>query len=436
MIAHVRSLLDRLTRWRPDRQFRNLGWFGIAEACVRVSRLVTVVVLARTVAAVDLGTAALALMLFELVRAIGTAGLGQMIVRARDDNVGATCAAVWRAAWLSATAMVMALGLLAALLPHQGTREAWGLMIASLAAVYLLSPLGLIQQSLIMRSNRLGAIAAVSAVTVIADCLLTAVLAFSGLGAAALVLPKLLVAPIWVVGMRRAAPAAPTADGPRVALADVWLFVMPVMGTEALAAVRQNADKFLVGVLLGPAALGTYYLAYNAGVGLSMILTSALAATVYPHLAEVANRPADMLARVDRLLWRHGAVVTAVIAVQAAAIPLYVPLLLGAAWTTVPLLAAVLCVGALTKPAYDILAQSLRAVGATQFEFVGSLLFTGFSLGSLFIGLHGGLTAGVAAFAIATAVGQLACALVGRAVLKARSVERVPSGAAMLPVAA
>ena len=426
LMSFIATKLTLVRAWRPDQQFRTLGWFGIAEGVVRVSRLVTIIVLARFVAAADVGTAALALMAFELVRTIGVAGLGQMIVRAPDQELRATCDAVWKASWIATVGMVVALAVLGFALSSQSAAQNWWGLIACLAAVYLLSPFGLIQQFLLMRADRLRVIAGVSAIVVIVDCLLTAVLAFMGFGAFAILAPKLIVAPLWIVGMRLKAPALPPAIAPALPLSAVWRFVVPVMGTEALAACRQNADKFLVGMVLGPAALGVYFFAYNSGVGLSMTLTTALTTTVYPHLSEVATRPLAVLERADRLIRRHGMAIAGLIALQAAAIPFYVPLLLGPAWSRVPLLAALLCVAAITKPAFDIASQALRAVGATHFEFAGSLLFTIVCLGSFYAGLHGGLQLGVVTLAVVTFLGQIAFACAARAALKSKTEHRVP----------
>lgn len=416
------SLLDRISRWRPDRQLRNLGWFGLAEACVRISRILTVVVLARWAHASDVGTAALALMLFELVRAVGVAGLGQLIVRAEVDELARTCDAVRRAAWTSSVVMLLVLAAGGLAMAPLAAVPDWMALLGCLGLVYLLTPLGLVQEALIQRTGRLKRIAAVSAATVIVDCCLTAALAVAGLGAWAIVLPKLLVAPLWVGGMRRLAPGVPRDADRRMPLADVYRFVVPVMGSEALSAARQQADKLLVGLVLGPSAIGMYYFVYNSGVGLSLTLTTALAATVYPHLAEVASRPEALRRRMDQLMRFHGVAVSALIALQAALIPVYVPLLLGSRWGEVPPLAALLCLGALTKPAFDIAGQALRAAGATRYELVGSFLFTIISLGSFCVALYQGLASGVAALGVVSLVGQAIFAIVARRHIRSLSV--------------
>lgn len=421
------NLRERLSGWGRDRQFRNLGWFGLAEGLVRVSRLVTLVVLARLIDAGELGTAALALMLFELVRTVGAAGLGQMIVRASADDLAATCQAVYRTAWMMALAMGTVLALLGAGFAPSD-RGDWPLLLACLAVVYAAWPLTLVRHFLIVRADRLGRIAAILAVTVVADNLLTALLALFGCGVWSIIVPKVLVLPVWFLGIWHGAPQPPRLAPGGVALGvrDVLRFVVPVMGSEGLGALRQHADKLLVGVMLGPSALGLYYLAYNAGIGLSLTLTTALATTAFPHLAEASGQRSEVLHRLDRLMRRQAVVVSALIALQAVLIPLYVPLLLGSRWIEVPPLAILLCIGALSRPPMEVAAQALRAVGATRFEFVSSLLFTSVSLGCFAIGLAAGLTTGVALFALVSFAGQVAFTLWARSVVKDAPV--VPGG--------
>jgi PST family polysaccharide transporter len=419
-MTRLAVLGSKLGGWRRDRQFRNLGWFGLAEGLVKVSRLVTLVVLARLISAGELGTAALALMLFELVRSIGTGGLGQMIVRARPSELAETCAAVRRVAWMMTAVMCVLMTVLGAALAGEAESRHWPLLLACLAVVYLAWPLTLVRHFMIVRADRLPWIAGVLAVTVVADNGATAVLALLGAGVWAMILPKVLVLPIWFFGIWQAKVVMPQcAPGTRsITSGEVFRFVLPIIGSEALSALRQHADKLLIGLILGPSALGLYYLAYNAGIGLSQTLTSALATTAYPHLAEVANQPRLLLVRFDRMIRRHAAVVSGLIALQAVAIPVYVPLLLGSRWIDVPLLALLLCIGALSKPPMDVATQALRAIGATRIELLSSLLFTIISLGCLALSLPFGLVYGVLTFALMSLGCQILFALVARAVVK------------------
>ena len=90
----IAKLRDRIG---GDRLTRNIGWYGLAEAIVRVSRLVTTILLARLLLPADFGIAAIALTASELIRVLASNGIGQTIIRAREDELAAVCATAQRA---------------------------------------------------------------------------------------------------------------------------------------------------------------------------------------------------------------------------------------------------------------------------------------------------------------------------------------------------
>jgi PST family polysaccharide transporter len=237
----------------------------------------------------------------------------------------------------------------------------------------------------------------------VADNLLTAGLVLAGFGAWAVVLPKLLVAPIWLVGVRRCQPWRPDREAGRVPDKEIWRFAVPVLGSEILATARLNLDKLLVGCFLGLPALGTYYFIFNAGIGFSLSLTGALSTAIYPHLAETSDA-GTMLRRFDRAVLTVVLPAAGLIALQSAASLLYVPLVFGAHWRDSAPLVALLCLSAVTKPIADAAAQLLRAANRTGTEFAGSLGLTALYLGGFAIGLQYGLGAGVLAMTIVATI--------------------------------
>jgi O-antigen/teichoic acid export membrane protein len=380
-----------------DRLVRNVGWYGLAEFANRFTRLVTTIVLARWLVPQDFGIAAIAITTFEIVRVIAQYGIGQAVVRTPDDKLAATCETAWRASWLVCLAAVAIQTATAALIAAYTGRSDAFWMIICLAAVYLTLPFGQIQAHLIVRANRLHVLAGIAVLQVALDNLLTAALAVAGFGAWAVVLPKLLTAPIWVIGMRRAQawqrdPAAGTAS-----MASLARFAAPVIGSELLVAARFNLDKVLVGAILGIEALGIYYFVFNAGIGFALSLTGALSASIYPHLAEAASNRATLLARYRQTLVRAVLPVSGVIALQAAAALLYVPIVFGAKWSNAAPLVAILCASAIAKPLFDSAAQLLRADGRPRTEFFGSAALTALSLVVLAAALPHGLWTGVIA---------------------------------------
>ena len=197
----------------------------------------------------------------------------------------------------------------------------------------------------------------------------------------------------------------------------LFQFAFAVIGSELLVAARNNLDKFIVGAVLGVEALGIYFFVFNAGIGFALSLTGAVAASIYPHLAELADKPRDMLARYDGLLVRAVLPCAAVIALQAALALIYVPVVFGDKWAAYAGVVALLCASAVSKPLYDGAAQLMRAAGHPRIELYGSAILTLLSLTALAAALPSGLAAGVTALALTTFALQAGFALTVRHLL-------------------
>ncbi|HRK18089.1 MAG TPA: oligosaccharide flippase family protein [Hyphomicrobiaceae bacterium] len=401
--------------------WRFIGWYGASEMAQRVTRIVTTILLARWLTPEAFGVAAIAITTFEIVRIAANAGIGQAVVRARDEALVATLEGARR------LLPKLMLGL-AVVQCFIGLSVAWvtgrpelGLMIAVLAGVYLMMPAGLIEAYLLQRSERHRAIAGVATAQAVADNVLTAALALSGFGAWAIVLPKVLTTPIWVLGMRWSLTRPDTRGVVPVPARDLLAYSVPVAGTELAAAARLHLDKVLVGALLGVEALGIYYFVFNAGLGLSLSLTTALSNSVYPHLARVADDARALLERLDRAVVRTAIPIGLVIGLQAALAVYYVPLLFGQKWAHAAVLVQLLTVSAVAKPLADLASQALRASGRTSFDFAVSSIVSAVALAGLAVGLQGGLWAGIAAMSVMTILAQIVAALVVRRVLAAQA---------------
>ncbi len=397
-----------IERARSDRLLRGFGALGFGELCVRVSRIATTIVLARYLDAAELGLAATALACFELVRVLANNGIGQMVVRAPEERLAAVCNAAYRLSWIACMAVaIIQIGAGLAIAHVSGRPELLG-MIACLAGVYLFMPWAMVHNWLLQRQYRMGTLAAINAAQVGTDNLLTAVMAFAGLGAWAVVLPKLLTAPIWLVGTRYSIRWQRERSAGSVPMREVVAYSAPILASEVLVAVRLNIDKLLVGAILGIEALGIYYFAFSAGYGLSLVLTSALASAAFPHLADHRLAARDLLARFDQALIRLAVPITLLIGLQALAVFVYVPLLFGEKWTPMVPIVAVLCLSAATKSWHDLSAQALRASGLPGQELIASVLFTVVLLASFSLGLMHGLLTGVVVLSVATITMQLA----------------------------
>jgi len=425
------SMVSRsVERVLGDRLLRGFGALGIGELFVRVSRVATTIILARYLSAAELGIAATALACFELVRVLANGGIGQMVVRAPDDRLAATCNTAYRLSWLVCGIMaVVQVSAGLAIAYATGREELLGLIVC-LAGVYGFMPWGMVHGWLLQRQYRMANLSAINATQVGTDNFITAVLAVTGFGAWAVVLPKLLTAPIWLAGTRMSIVWKRDPSAGFIPISEVFAFAGPILVSEMLVAVRFNIDKLIVGAMLGMEALGIYYFAFSAGYGLSLVLTSALAAASFPHLADHRLSAKELLARFDKALFGLGALITALIVLQAAAVFVYVPILFGEKWAPMTPIVAVLCLSAASKAWADLSTQLLRAAGYPGREMALAMIFTIVVLCSLALGLTQGLFFGVAVLTGVTISMQLAMTIWAR-----RFVMRADDSTARPPIA-
>lgn len=392
-----------LERLLSDRLVRNLGWMGLAEAGNRVTRLIAAVVLARMLDPVAFGIAALALTTHELIRVLTSTGFGARIVQANDQELERVCQTVFR--------LNLALGIglfilqISVAAPIADFYEAADLdwMIVGLALSYLIYPFALVQVYRVQRRQRLDLTAATTAAQVSIDNLLTAALAVAGLGAWAVVVPKILVAPAWVAFYRRLDAWRPRIGAGLSDARQILSFGGGVLGSEVLATLRVTADKLLIGHILGLEALGIYYFAHNAGLGISIALINAFGMALLPHLCDLRRRASDFRARFIKATGLLAGATIPLILLQALLAPYYVPVVFGEQWVSAIPVLVLLCLSALTRPLQMATTQMLRATGRPDVDLRFGALFTLLSFAVLL---------GTAPFGIeAVAAGVLAVSL-------------------------
>lgn len=376
---------------KADRLLRNMGWMGVAELMSRVSRLLAAVVLARSLGAADYGVAAIAATTAELVAVLTRNGIGARIVQAADGQLAAVCDAAYRYNRRLCLGLFLLQCALAWPLAWFYQAPQLAPLAAVLAVPYLIYPYAMVQVYRAQRNNRLRLIGLASGGQVALDNLASAALAWQGFGLWSVVLPKLLVAPLWVALFRRCEGWRP---GRSAGGGDGMLrFSGQVLGAELLKALRGNLDKLLIGRLLGMEALGLYAFAVNAGMGLSLSLVSAFNTAVYPHLCGLRHAGDAFRRAYRRSLRLVATACVTVLGLQCLAAPWYVPLVFGEQWQgAVPLL-MLLTLSAIPRPLAETAGQMLRAADQAgldlRWNLALSLLYTAALLWAMPHGLGG-----------------------------------------------
>jgi len=366
---------------------RGLGAYGGAELTTRAVRLAATIIIARQLAPEIVGQAALALSMFELVRVLARNGVGQQIIACHDRDLAATCNTAHRLFWAWSGLLVLVQLAAASVMWLALALPTAAAMLALLSLVYLWMPGGLVQCHLGMREGLTGRMASTAAFQSIADAFLTAALLLIWPSPWSIVLPKLLTAPIWLVMTRRNRPWLPDAEAGMLPLPGFAKFSGAILLAEALTAIRTQCDNLIIAAMMGTSALGTYFFAYNAGIGIVSSLVSAFATVAFPLLC-AAPQGAQRRQAGKRVAAMGGAVFVPMVLVQAVAAPFYVPLVFGEHWASAAPLVSILCLAGLPlllstlttvwqrsegKVGHDALNQAVACIAALSGLVIGAL---------------------------------------------------------------
>lgn len=402
----VQSLMRRARALLADPMLRGFGAFGSAELANRGVRLITTIIIARQLAPNIVGEAALALTLFELVRVLGSIGVGQRIIAAPQAELLAVCNTAQRLFWIWSFVLVgIQLGI-AALLHMVFGQSGAAAKLAVLSAVYLMMPAGLVPCYLAMRDGLNAKLARTAATQAISDHLLTALLLLIWPNPWSIVLPKLLTTPIWLVMTRRNRPWRADPQAGRSCWRAMVRFGGGVLAADALTAIRQQGDNLIIAATMGSSALGAYFFAYNAGLGIITALVGGFGTVTFPMLCAAPAGP-ERHRVLRKVVLGAVAVFVPLIGAQSLLAAYYVPLIFGAHWTFAAPLIAILCLAGFAQLASVLTANWLRVEGRVRADAGRSLISCILALGGLYLGT---LTGSLQLAALGLVVGTILAA--------------------------
>ncbi|WP_136068370.1 oligosaccharide flippase family protein [Modicisalibacter radicis] len=379
----VANLFSRVLGGETHQLIRGLAYFGSAEALTRIVRIAVIVVIARQVSPQIMGLAALVLSIFEMVRVLANAGIGQRIIAESDEALQATCNTAHRLFWGWCLVVAAIQASVAGVLLLCGMADIAAMLLV-LSGVYCFMPGGLVQVFLLMRERRFAVIATIGAAQTICDHLLTLVLVLVWPSAWAIVLPKLITAPLWLILVRRARFWKPDESAGYTPWRDFTGFAFGVLASEMVAVARAQLDKVVVGWLFGVQALGIYYFAFNAGLGITTSFIMALGQVLFPYLCAV-KQPRERLRRCWLGLLAGILIFLPLLAFQVGMASWYVPLVFGEQWVEAAPLVAILALGGIPMIFAACASAWWRADNRPVSEAVCNSIATGLALGALVV---------------------------------------------------
>ncbi|WP_017720615.1 lipopolysaccharide biosynthesis protein [Kamptonema formosum] len=395
--------LDFLKKKLSNPFIRNIGWLSGSELIIRIFRLVTTVVLARLLTPYDYGLAAVVLTTNEFTRVFSRNGIGAKLIQAGDENLETLCNAAYWLNWVVLSSLFViqcAVAFPIAWLYHDSQLI---LPICVTGLVYLMIPIAAVQSALIRRDNRLKIQAFASTLQISADNVLTLIFALLGMGMWAIVLPKVLVGPIWVAINYTNHPWRRTSGFTTQYWREIFIFGRNVLGVELLKTLRNNLDYLIIGRFLGIQALGLYYFAFNAGLGISISIINGINSALLPHLCAVRSEVSKFKARYFSSLKTITTIIVPLVLLQSSLAPFYVPVVFGQKWVgAIPIL-VLICLSAIPRPFADAASQLLLAVDKPDVDLRWNMIFTALFTGGLLVGVQWDAT-GVAASVFLTHV--------------------------------
>jgi PST family polysaccharide transporter len=370
-------LVSKLKSLLSNSFIRNVGWLGGAELANRVFRLATTVTLARMFSSEDYGLMAVIYITFEFANVFTLrGGIGAKIVQADEENVKAIANTAYWLNWILCVAIFIIQCMAAFPIAHFYKNTQLVLPLCTAALTYLMIPLFLVNTALLERENRLKVTAICNATQSFFSNTIIIILAVLDMGVWAIVFAMVFTTPVWIVISWMNHSWRP----PKTFSLDLWQEVTTFGGNllaiELVGKLRANIDYLIVGKFLGIDALGVYYFAFNAGLGISLNVINTFTSALFPYLCEVRSNTNQLRERFFSTLKKTSLIAIPLILLQASLAPFYVPIVFGQKWVTAIPILVLICLSALPLPVGNATYVLLNAVGKTHINLYWSLTYT------------------------------------------------------------
>jgi O-antigen/teichoic acid export membrane protein len=317
---------------------RSVFWVSVDKWGTRLLSLAMFSMLGRLLGPADFGLVALAAVFTTILSVFVDSGFSQVLVQRATVSSVQISTAFWTS---NALALLMYAALAAVAHPLSvlyGEPSLDGVLYV-LGLQLPITALASTPGALLVRefAFKTLAIRQLSGVTV--GLVAGGIAAYQGLGVWSLAIQTVGGSAVSCVVLWTASGWRPTFEYSVDVLKEMWEFGISVLGTEAMLLVNGQADKLLVGSLLGPTSLGYYYVGGRIVSLVSDSLTVVIARvslTTFSRLQE--DRP-RMMRAFTTATFVSACVALPVFGVLAVVAPILVPLLFGAQWdSAVPIM--------------------------------------------------------------------------------------------------
>lgn len=274
---------------------RGVVWTSVQSLIVRLSGVVVFLVLARLLQPVEFGLLAAAQVFVALSRVLAESGLTRTLVQKPQLRAAHLDSALLVSGGIGAlltALMIVGAPAVASIYHLPGLTP----VLIALSVIPLITGLSSVPESILRRQLKFRSIAMRGTFSTVLSGAVGVALALLGAGVWALVVQAVAQVMIALVVLWSQADWMPSHAWERAAIRDLLGFGTDVMGISLLTFFNRRSGEFLIGVVLGPLALGLYSVAMRILTLVMDLLIANVQKIALPVFSRVSEQPARLRA--------------------------------------------------------------------------------------------------------------------------------------------
>jgi len=365
-------------------------WASLSQIFRQATQLITILVLARTLAPADFGLVTVALVLVGFLTLFRDMGVGSAVIQRGEASQEWLSTLFWMA-MLVGLVVTAGVFLSAPLLAEALREPRLTSVLRALAVAFLLSGFGVVQQAMLERQLRYFAIARVEMLAAFLGSAVAIAAALGGAGVWSLVGQVLAIAGCTSALMWTSSPWRPTRLFRWDAARAGGGFGAGLTAFNAANYLARNADYLMIGRVLGSTALGYYALAYRLMLLPMLVVTSVVNRVMFPGLARLRGDN-DAMARLYLAGVESIAFAAFPISLGLAAVAhRLIPVALGPGWEQAAPVAVLLSIVGLLQSLGGTVGPVFLAYGEIRRMAIWGFVSTTFVIAGFAIGLRWGI---------------------------------------------
>jgi PST family polysaccharide transporter len=351
--------------------FTSSIWSIVGAGSTMMSSFIVFALMARLLTPIDFGLVAFASVFIDITRRLVFGGLPDALIQRKewDETAAATVF------WMNLFASIVLAGLLAALATPLGAgydSAALAGVLAALSLSLVIDALRGVHEARLRRDFGYKVLAIRMVVANVVGGVAGIAMAFVGFGVWALVAQRLVASLSQTLTVWYTVPWIPKLVFSRAECAKMLRFGLNLMGAGLIGQLSIRVPDFVLGVFLGPVALGLFRVASRSLYFLMQITVMPIQTTAYSAFSRLPDAPA--VGRAYLRMTRATAFVAFPVFVGAAAVaPDFVVVCFGSQWQASGAIMAVLALAIAPVTLVHFAQPALAALGRTQLVLMSSV---------------------------------------------------------------